>query len=58
MSFEGDKARLVRELAEAQATIRAEYGLAERDKSSTADKPARKPGTGKRDQSEPNKSRV
>ena len=30
MSFEEDKARLVAELAEAQAILRAEYGLVQR----------------------------
>lgn len=31
MSFEGDKARLVRELADAQKEIRAKYGMAKRE---------------------------
>lgn len=53
MSFEGDKERLVRELAEAQAEIRAQYGLAKRDDSLADDKSAKKPGTGKREPAQP-----
>lgn len=54
MSFEGEKKRLVSELAEAQATIRAQYGLAKRDEKSKDGKPAPKPGTGKRESSPTN----
>lgn len=48
MSFEGDKARLVAELAEAQAKIRRDYGMAPRperphdDKSEKASPTARR----------------
>jgi hypothetical protein len=36
MSFESDKAQLVKELADAQAQVRAEYGMADRPAPSTA----------------------
>ncbi|NRQ49138.1 hypothetical protein [Aeromicrobium stalagmiti] len=47
MSFEGDKARLVKELADAQAQVKAQYGLAERKNQLKDGKPV-KPGTGPR----------
>ena len=52
MSFEELKARLVGELDETQAKIRADFGMKPRPAQSTgdalADAKANKPGTGKR----------
>lgn len=53
MSFDGEKKRLVAELAEAQAAIRAQYGLAKREATTPDGKPAPKPGTGKRESPKP-----
>ena len=48
MSFEGDKERLIKELADAQAEIRAQYGMKKPENSLAGGKDAPKPGTGKR----------
>jgi len=38
MSFDGDQARLIKELADAQAEIRAQFGLAPRVKPTAGDR--------------------
>ncbi|WP_159085757.1 hypothetical protein [Aeromicrobium chenweiae] len=48
MSFEGDKARLIRELADAQKEIRAKYGMAKREDPLSDDEPADDAQAGKR----------
>jgi hypothetical protein len=48
MSFEGDKARLVKELADAQKEIRAKYGMAKKDDALNDDEPVEESTPGKR----------
>lgn len=48
MSFEGDKARLIKELVDAQTSIRAEFGLAPRADPLSDDEPATPPTPGRR----------
>ncbi|QGG40026.1 hypothetical protein [Aeromicrobium yanjiei] len=48
MSFEGDKARLIKELADAQKQIRTKYGMAKRDDELSDSEPAEESPSGNR----------
>jgi hypothetical protein len=47
MSFEGDKARLIKELEDAQAEIKAAFGMKPRPEPSTTGEDAKRRGPGK-----------
>lgn len=55
MSFEGDKARLVKELADAQKQVRAHYGMAKRDDALTETEPAEDSDTDERETADADK---